>query len=269
MPIYTQESVKENYSDFSLAEYNLFDYMPSWVQPLVGSPEERAAKLKDPAIREAMKQDVLDYPFLRTDWSRVAILETVHERNRKHEGRSIEKICRETNQHPVDVFLELALDEDLQTVFSHPIDPAPPEACITAPHSHVSVSDGGAHTRFLTQSTWPVDYLTEWVRDKEVVSLEDAHYKLSALPARIADFHNRGTLRIGDWADIIVYDQEELGFLHERWVIAHDFPGDERRVIQKATGLRYTIVNGTVTFEGNECSGALPGTLLRSCDSRH
>ena len=96
--------------------------------------------------------------------------------------------------------------------------------------------------------------------------LEDAHYKLSALPAWIAGFNNRGTLRIGDWADIMVYDQEELGFLHKRPVYANDFPGGERRVVQKATGLRYTIVNGAVTFEGTECSGALPGKLLRSYD---
>ena len=269
LPLFTQEAVRDTFSDFKLAEYNLFDYMPSWVQPLVGTPQERIVKLGDLTTREEMKKDVEAFPYLRTDWTRVVILEAVHERNQKYEGRSIDEIALNENKHPLDAFLDIALDEELETLFSHALDPAPVESCITSPHGHISVSDGGAHTRYLTTSTWPVDYLTQWVRDKGVVSLEDAHYKLSALPAWIAGFNNRGTLRIGAWADIIVYNQEELGFLHERPVYANDFPGGERRVVQKAKGLRYTIVNGAVTFEGTECSGALPGKLLRSCDTHH
>jgi N-acyl-D-aspartate/D-glutamate deacylase len=94
--------------------------------------------------------------------------------------------------------------------------------------------------------------------------LEEAHYKISSLPAWFADFKDRGMLRVGNWADIIVYDLQELGLLYERATYANDFPGGERRVIQKPKGLRYTIVNGTVTFEENNCTGALPGKLLRS-----
>jgi N-acyl-D-aspartate/D-glutamate deacylase len=113
---------------------------------------------------------------------------------------------------------------------------------------------------------WPVYFLAHWIRDKELMTLEQAHYKMSALPAWFADFKNRGTLRIGDWADIIVYDQDKLGFLHEKPRFETDFPGGERRLVQKPTGLRYTVVNGAVTFEGNDCTGALPGKLLRSYD---
>ena len=89
---------------------------------------------------------------------------------------------------------------------------------------------------------------------------------MSALPAWFADFKNRGTLRLGDWADVMVYDLEKLGLLYDKPVFDTDFPGGERRLVQKATGLRYTLVNGTVTFEGNDCTGALPGKLLRSYD---
>ena len=96
------------------------------------------------------------------------------------------------------------------------------------------------------------------------MSLEQAHYKMSALPAWVTDFKDRGVLRVGAWADIIVYNQDELGFVYDRPTYANDFPGGGRRIIQKPTGLRYTIVNGTVTFQGNDCTGALPGKLLRS-----
>jgi len=109
-------------------------------------------------------------------------------------------------------------------------------------------------------------WLSFWIRDREIMSLEQAHYKMSALPAWFANFNDRGVLRVGSWADVMVYNMGELGFVYDRPVYANDFPGGERRLIQKPTGLRHTIVNGVVTFERNECTGSLPGKLLRSYD---
>ena len=98
------------------------------------------------------------------------------------------------------------------------------------------------------------------------MTVEQAHYKMSAYPAWFADFKGRGAVRVGNWADIIVYNMEELGNLYEKPIFDTDFPGGERRLVQRPTGLRYTLVNGAVTFENNECSNALPGKLLRSYD---
>ena len=266
LPLMTQELVMEVNAEFKLAEYNLFDSLPSWVDPLVGTVEERVIKLRDPDTRAAMKKDADEQALLRTDWTRITVLETVHERNYKYDGLTIEEVARMQDKHPLDAFLDLALDEALETQFAHAVDPEPLEQNVLNPYGHISVSDGGAHTRYLTTATWPVEFLTHWVRDKEIMSLEQAHYKMSSLPAWFADFKDRGALRIGAWADIMVYDQQELGFLYDRMVYANDFPGGERRVIQKPTGLRYTLVNGAVTFEDNECTGALPGVLLRSYD---
>ena len=111
-----------------------------------------------------------------------------------------------------------------------------------------------------------VYWLSYWIRDKEIMTLEQGRYKMSAFPAWVADFKDRGTLRVGGWADIIVYNLDELGFVYDKLVFADDFPGGEHRFIQKPTGLRYTIVNGTVTFVDTECTGVLPGKLLRSYD---
>ena len=266
LPLLTQTIAMAVNPVFKLSEYNLFDSLPNWVQPLVGSADERAVKLRDPDVRAAMKRDVEEWSLSRTDWSGTVVLETVHERNYPYDGLTIEEIARREDKHPVDAFLDLALDEGLETQFASTNDPPPPERAITNPYAHISFSDGGAHTRYFTVSTWPVHFLTHWVRDRQVMSLEQAHYKMSALPAWFASFKDRGTLRVGAWADVLVYHQGELGFLYDKPIYANDFPGGERRVIQKPTGLRYTIVNGTVTFEGNECSGALPGKLLRSYD---
>ena len=256
-------------AEFQLAEYNLFDYMPNWVDPLVGSPEERAAKLRDPAVRAAMKRDVEERPMIRTDWTNIKVLQAVHERNYKYEGMSMAQMGEMEGKHPLDSFLDLAIDEDMKTEFGHlaiEYNEDSLEQRIKNPYSHISNSDGGAHTRFLAISVWPIQFLSHWVRDKGIMSLEQAHYKISALPAWFADFKDRGTLRVGAWADIIVYNQEELGYLYDKPIYVNDFPGDERRLVQKPKGLRYTIVNGNVTFEENECTGALPGKLLRSYD---
>ena len=257
--------------EFKLSEFNLFDFMPNWIQPLVGTAAERAAKLRDSGVRDAMRQDTRDWPSVRTDWGRVRVLETVEERHHAYDGVTIKELGEMVGKDPLNALLDLALEEDLETEFLIPAADTPEELAVRERHLrqdyvHVSASDGGAHTRFLTNAAWPVYWLYHWIRDREIMSLERGVYKMSALPAWLADFKDRGTLRVGNWADIVVFDLDELGYEYERPVFANDFPGGEKRLIQKPTGLRYTMVNGTVTFEGNDCTGALPGKLLRSYD---
>ncbi len=270
LPILAQQGSVPTIAEFKLSEYNLFDYMPNWVQPLVGSKEERIAKLSEDGIRDGMKKDVLDRPHPRTDWAQVQVVEVALERNLKYEGLSIADIATAEGKHPLDVFLDIALDEDLETEFAHPADGAGRDEAraerLSNPFVHISVSDGVAHTRFLVNSVWPVYFLAHWIRDYELMSLEQAHQKMSALPAWFSDMKNRGTLRVGDFADIMIYNMDELGLLYDKPRFETDFPGGEKRLVQKPTGMRYIIVNGAVTFIDNECTNALPGKLLRSYD---
>ena len=269
LPVVSQELAVPLISEFKLSEYNLFDYMPSWVQPLVGTREERIAKLSEDGIRVGMKRDVIERPHPRTDWTQVQVVEVVHERNLKYEGLSIADIAQAEGKDGLDVFLDLALDEDLETEFAHPAGATPMDRmgqAISNDYAHISVSDGGAHTRFLVNSIWPVYFLAHWIREENLMSLERAHQKMSALPAWFSDMKNRGTLRVGDFADVMVYNMDELGLLFDKPQFATDFPGGEKRLIQMPTGIRYILVNGTVTFQENECTNALPGKLLRSYD---
>jgi N-acyl-D-amino-acid deacylase len=270
LPLVVQQNSMDPVAEFTLDEYNLFDYMPHWIDPLVGTAEERAAKLRNPATREAMKRDVEERPHARTDWHHMTVVQVVRDRNRQYEGLSIADLALRQQKHPLDALLDLALDEDLQTTFSHLIANRGDETLakrISSPYSHISLSDGGAHIRYLTISTWPVHFLSYWVRERELMSLERAHYKMSAYPAWISDYKGRGTLRVGDWADIMVYDLNQLGYVYDKPTYAADFPGGEWRRMQKPTGMRYILVNGVVTFQDNECIGALPGKLLRSYDT--
>ncbi len=269
LPVVSQELAVPLISEFKLSEYNLFDYMPNWVQPLVGTREERIAKLSEDGVRVAMQRDVIERPHPRTDWKQVQVVEVVHERNLQYEGLSIADIAEAEGKDGLDVFLDLALDEDLETEFAHPAGATPMDQMgrvISNQYSHISVSDGGAHTRFLVNSIWPVYFLAHWIREENLMSLEQAHQKMSALPAWFSDMKNRGTLRVGDFADIMIYNMDELGLLYDKPQFATDFPGGEKRLVQMPTGIRYILVNGAVTFQENECTGALPGKLLRSYD---
>ncbi len=267
LPLLIQTNCMKFDNEFKLSEYNLFDIMPNWVQPLVGTAQERAAKLRDPATRAAMNGDMGTITDNRSNFAKIRVLEAAHERNRRFDGMNMIQLAEATGKEPLDAFLDLALDEDLETEFLvHIADRSDEDMApiIRDPHTHISFSDGGAHTRFSSVSMWPMYFLAHWVRDAGVMSLEEGHYKISALPAWLADFKDRGSLRVGSWADVIVYNQEELGFVYDKPIFANDFPGGERRLIQKPKGLRYTIVNGTVTFEDGVCTEALPGKLLRS-----
>ena len=105
------------------------------------------------------------------------------------------------------------------------------------------------------------EYLTKLVRDEGVMDLEQAHWRLSAYPALAAGIKDRGWIREGAPADIVVYDYENLELKPQEK--AFDFPADEWRLVRKASGYRWTLVNGDVTFEDGECTGATPGTVLR------
>ena len=123
------------------------------------------------------------------------------------------------------------------------------------------VSDGGAHTKFVTTGRYPTDLLSYWVREHQIMSLEEAHWRLSGLAAQAAGLKGRGWLAEGLAADIVVYDLDALETLpqHRVW----DYPAGEWRLIQKAAGYNYIIVNGEITFIDGECTQATPGKLLR------
>ena len=100
------------------------------------------------------------------------------------------------------------------------------------------------------------------VRDEKTISLEDAHYKLSYLPAHMGGFKDCGAIKENAPADIVVYDLDKLEALPSE--VAEDLPGGEWRRIQKSKGYNWILVNGQITFEDGEPTGALPGKFLRN-----
>jgi len=167
-------------------------------------------------------------------------------------------------RHPVDVMLDISVADDLNAMVYAESSASSLDILseiISYPYTIPGVSDGGAHTKYFTAGRYPTETIVTFARDHNVLSLEDAHWKLSALPAHCAGFKDRGRLIEGAPADVIVYNLEELEVLPDE--IVHDFPGGEWRRVQRSKGYKGIFVNGEPTFiEGRE-TGALPGLLLR------
>ncbi len=181
-------------------------------------------------------------------------------------GLTVQQIADEQGKHVIDALLDLCVEDDLATEFfadTQGRDQAQFTAeVLDSNHIVAGVSDGGAHVKFLTAGIYPTDMLTWLVRDEKVITLEDAHFKLSYLPAHFGGFKDRGAIKEGAPADIIIYDLEKLEILPSE--VAEDLPGGEWRRIQKANGYRWTMVNGEITFEDGEPTGAFPGRLLKN-----
>ncbi len=247
---------------FTFEEWNLFDDAAPWREATTGTLEERKAKLADPARRQALKDSM---PKTATGpLPDIVICGPRLAKNQRWLDHTLALVAEKTGRHPVDVMLDMAVEEDLRTEFFA----APPNGridylkeIVDDPYVLFGVSDGGAHTRFLTAGRYPTETLCKIVREHGMISLEEAHWRLSALPAQVAGFEGRGVLRVGAPADIVVYDFERLRVLPQE--IVHDLPGGEWRRIQRANGYRWVLVNGEVTIENDAQTGRHSGQLLR------
>jgi N-acyl-D-aspartate/D-glutamate deacylase len=277
LPIFGQTGTVRTGFAFTLEHWNLYDASPAWRTITTGTREEKLAKMNDPALREAVKRetDAADRK-LRAIQAGVGgavhtlIVQWVNDRPEleKYVGKSLGQIGAEDNRHPIDVMLDLSIAGELKVEFLGPNKGFNAEfmAEMTndSPYTIPGVSDGGAHTKFFCGGAFTTDFLSWLVRDEQKVTLEEAHYRLSALPAHAAGFRGRGVLREGAAADVVVYNLKELA-IEPEWVgeIAHDFPGGEWRRVQRARGYRAIIVNGEMTFADGRSTGATPGRLLR------
>jgi len=277
LPIYAQCATGRAGFAFTLEHWNLYDASPAWRTVTTGTKEEKIEKMQNPELREALVAEAGEadrrLKVIQAGVGgnpRYLVIQGVNRQAdlQQYVGRSVGDIADEQEKHPIEVMLDLSLQGDLNVEFLGPDRGSNAEfmaeMMVESPYAIPGVSDGGAHTKFFTGGAYTTDFLTWLVRDEGVVTLEEAHYRLSALAAHAAGFRDRGVLREGAAADVLVYDMEELEIL-PNWIgdVEHDLPGGEWRRVQRAKGYDQIIVNGEVTFESGECTGATPGQLLR------
>jgi len=182
--------------------------------------------------------------------------------------RRLGDVAAERGMHPVDLALDLSLASGLETRFRMPIlntDPAIVAELLTHPATMLGLSDAGAHASQLCDACAPTELLGTWVRERAVLSLDEAVRRLTSQPAEVFGITDRGRLTPGLAADVTVFDPATVGCTPLRRV--RDFPAGADRLVSDARGIRAVIVNGTVIRQDGrdvvDAAGPLPGRVLR------
>ncbi|HEY7134545.1 MAG TPA: amidohydrolase family protein [Acidimicrobiia bacterium] len=252
-----------------------FHYMavPAWDRMLKLPHDARVALLRDPAARAELRDAVEHYnrdPALGTTvppplWDVVFVDEVAHPEHQKLQGRSVRELADEAGVAPADAMLDLALDEDLATRFrwrteSPEWTEAVREAQLDA-RMIVGTSDGGAHLARDDGADWSSYFLRSWVLDREVWTLEEGIRRITQMPAALVGLADRGTIRPGAWADLMVFDPRTIGPWRKEFV--HDLPGGAGRFKAWGRGVHATVVNGEPIVLSGELTDALPGQVVR------
>lgn len=270
--VWPQVSVRPLVFQMNLREPFTFNMAPAFAALMAEPDEVRKEKYADPEWRRLAQSDLDNKTFLRPDWEALDVAEsTAHP---ELIDRRVVEIAEERGCTPLDVMLDTSLDENLETRFRSTLANNDPEAIawlLQRDGVLLGLADSGAHVSQLCDACLPTDLLGNWVREREVISLERAVNKLTGEPAGVFGLDRadggRGLLREGMAADITVFDPDTVAPGPLRRI--HDFPADGERLTADApTGMTHTIVNGVpIRIDGTPVAGAAslrPGQVLRS-----
>lgn len=265
LTLYCQGMTADVSLSFTLAMWNMWDSSDAWRSVLMGDTATRIRQLTAPGIRKVLKED----PPIMYPMEDCMLLETQAEKYKEFQELKLPEIAARLGTDVVDALLDISLADGLETKWWAQVfkpDDELTKEIVQLPWVVPGVSDGGAHTKMITSGRFPTQHIETYVRENGWVTLEEMHWKLSALPAWVAGFQDRGTIIRGGPADLVVYDYENLRCLPDE--IVHDLPGNEWRRVARAEGYRYILVNGEVTFDEGSCTAATPGRLLRHGSAR-
>jgi N-acyl-D-aspartate/D-glutamate deacylase len=251
-----------------LSDTFIFDELPTWREALTLREPERSRRLRDSAVRArlAAEFDSAAGRAVAFSWDLLEVEDVRDEAHRAWIGRSVGELAAERGVSPLDAFLDVSLEESLETQWqtrlddvgknfiAHVVRTGIGEAVVMA-----GSSDGGAHLASFVGADYSTRLLTDWVPDP--LTFEQAVWRLTGMPATVHALDGRGFLREGAWADIVLIDRSRLRAGHARLV--RDFPGRTERYVVDAEGYAGMLVNGTVVFEHGRHTGALPGHVLR------
>tara|TARA_B100000029_G_scaffold84831_1_gene75477 strand:+ start:1067 stop:2782 length:1716 start_codon:yes stop_codon:yes gene_type:complete len=272
--MYGQTTTRPIIALFSLKSYLPFDNLPAW-QALRDLPiDEQRKRFADPEIRSALvaaeaTMKPRDGEFQgggaattdpkKPDYSNLFALHGVD-----WDDPTVEELSKKTGQHPVEVMLDLMVN-DVDQLFVQPLvneTPADVLGMLQHPRTLATFSDSGAHVCQEMGSSLQTHLLNYWVRQKQAFSLEQAVRMLTFDNASAFEFNDRGLLRPGYRADVVVFDADTIRPCLP--TVETDLPGGARRLVQKADGIAATVVNGAVTFRHGASTGVYPGQLIRA-----
>ena len=257
--------------DFTMKNSQVFRGLPTWHPILLKSDEEKLRLYADPEIRNRLHEEaVVNKPdsavgISKTWWNYIWVNQPVLEKNKWMQFKNVGEIAKTQGKRVIDAFLDLVVEEKLETRFlqaENNIDDEALKKILTHPNAVIGLGDGGAHVQFHGGYGYLTKLLGEWVREKQVMTLEQAVRRLTFDSATAFGLYDRGLLRPGMAADITMFDPATVKCGHE--TVVHDFPGGAWRIKESAEGIFGTVVNGQVLYEEGKYTGALPGKVLRN-----
>src|SRR5579862_6001119 len=252
--------------DFTMKNSQVFRGLPTWHPILLMSDEEKLRLYADPEIRAKLHEEaVVNKPeaavgISKTWWNYIWVNEPVLPKNKWMQFKSIGQIAEKEGKRVIDAFLDLVVEEKLETRFlqaENNIDDEALTKILTHPNAVIGLGDGGAHVQFHGGYGYLTKLLGEWVREKQVMSLEQAVRRLTFDSASVFGIYDRGLLRPGLAADVVIFDPATVKCGPE--MVVRDFPLGAWRIREPAEGVFATIVNGEELYREGKHTGARLG----------
>jgi len=261
-----QVAVRPLIVEFNLRNPFLFASMNS-MKPAFGdkSAEAQTRHYSDAGFRRKFAEELGRRTVFHDLWERTQIKEVRVARLQSLQWKTIAQAARERGADPLDLFFDLAIEDGLATDFMIPLldtDETRVAAKFSDPRTMIGISDGGAHVDMLCNAGYTTYLIGKYVRERRALSLEYAVKRITSEPAAFFGIADRGAIKPGMAADIVIFDLATVG-CEERPEVRNDLPGGGRRLVTEARGVRYTLVNGEILFDGGVHSGATPGRVLR------
>jgi N-acyl-D-aspartate/D-glutamate deacylase len=246
--------------------------MPGWGDVMRLPFGEKKAALADPEIRrtlvEASHSEAAGVFRRLAGWDRYVIGDTYSDTNAGLTGRVVGEIATERGQEAFDTLVEIVTTDDFRTV----LWPMPTDNDDASwrmrqevwddPRVMLGGSDAGAHLDRMCGSSYTTRLLADCLRGRKLASLERAVQMMTQAPAELFGLVDRGTIAVGNHADLVVFDPEIVGAENARLV--EDLPGGTARLTAGSEGVVRVYVGGVATVEDGKATGATPGTILRS-----
>ena len=243
-----------------------FAGFPSWKRVFEDkSKQAQAAVYADRVFRDRFREE-LKNPIGFGNWSRIAVHEVKNPSLKQHEGKTVAELAAEQGKDGVDAFLDLTLADDLENEFTMKSFNARPDRMAELLNDKsilLGLGDGGAHLDMLCDSGYPTYVLGTWVRERKVLTMEEAVRRMTSDPADFFGIRDRGRIKLGLAADIVIFSAADVSSA-ARPERLYDLPGGAKRMVMRSRGIEYTLVNGEVTWEKGALTGAARGEVLRS-----
>jgi len=243
-----------------------FAAFPSWKRVFEDkSKSAQAAVYGDPAFRAAFRRD-LERPMAFGNWARITVHEVKNPSLKQMEGKTVAQVAAERGVDGVDALLDLTLEDDLENEFTMQSFNTRIDRMAELLNDRsilLGLGDGGAHLDMLCDAGYPTYVLGTWVRERKVLSLEEAVRRMTSDPADFFGIRDRGRIAPGLAADLVLFDPATVGSAG-RPERRYDLPGGAKRMVMRSAGVELTLVNGVPTWERGALTGAAAGEVLRS-----